>query len=52
MLDMFYTLIAPRYPRHYIGRHRERRRVIVRTGPVTAIHWDAALIDLWQRSAN
>jgi hypothetical protein len=27
MLGMFQALIAPRYPRHYVGRHRARSAI-------------------------
>ena len=51
MLGMFQTLMAPRYPRRYIGRHRARR-AFHGISPVAAVHRDVALLAVWQQTAN
>jgi hypothetical protein len=51
MLGMFQTLIAPRYPRRYVGRHRARW-AMRRTGPAAAASREMTLTTMWQQTAN
>ena len=51
MLAMIKLLIAPRNLRRYVGRHRARW-ALFRTGPVTAVDRDVALMVVWQQTAN
>ena len=51
MLGLFQTLIPPRYPRRYVGRHRARW-AIFGTEPAAAARRYITLMTVWQQTAN